>query len=81
VAIERSNKTADSEPFQELAATKYDDDGLEFETVTQFVEAETAQWVRLLNADLEDEPLDLAARQSMQFIDDCLTRIDHAQTE
>jgi len=53
--------TADSETFQELVATKYYDDQLEFETVVkQLVGAETAQRLRLLKADLEDEPLDLA---------------------
>jgi len=52
--------TADSETFQELVATKYYDDQLEFETVKQLVGAETAQRLRLLKADLEDEPLDLA---------------------
>jgi hypothetical protein len=54
--------TADSETFQELVATKYYDNQLEFETVKQLVGAETAQRLRLLKADLEDEPLDLAAR-------------------
>lgn len=53
--------TADSETFQELVATKYYDNQLEFETVKQLVGAETAQRLRLLKADLEDEPLDLAA--------------------
>jgi len=53
--------TADSETFQELVATKYYDDQLEFETVKQLVGAESAQRLRLLKADLEDEPLDVAA--------------------
>ncbi|QLG61113.1 hypothetical protein [Halorarum salinum] len=53
--------TADSEIVQELGATTYDDDQLEVETVKQLVGAETAQWLRLLKADLEGEPLDLAA--------------------
>ena len=52
---------AEDETFQELVATKYYDDQLEFETVKQLVGAETAQRLRLLKADLEDEPLDLAA--------------------
>jgi hypothetical protein len=54
-------ETADSESFQELVAAKYYDDQLDFETVKQLVGAETAQRLRLLKADLEDEPLDLAA--------------------
>jgi len=49
--------TADSETFQELVATKYYDDQLEFETVKQLVGAETAQRLRLLSRS-EDEPLD-----------------------
>lgn len=53
--------TADSETFQELVATKYYDDQLEFETVKQLVGAETAQRLRLLKSDLADEPLDIAA--------------------
>jgi len=53
--------TADSEAFQELVASKYYDDQLDFETVTQLVGAETAQRLRLLKSDLEDEPLELGA--------------------
>jgi len=52
-------ETADSETFQELVATKYYDDQLDFETVKQLVGAETAQRLRLLKSDLEGEPLDL----------------------
>ena len=55
------DETADSETFQELVATKYYDGQLTFETVKQLVGAETAQRLRLLKADLEDEPLDIAA--------------------
>ncbi|ELY63007.1 hypothetical protein C489_20886 [Natrinema versiforme JCM 10478] len=50
-------ETADSETFQELVATKYYDDQLEFITVKQLIGAEAAQRLRLLKADLEDEPL------------------------
>jgi hypothetical protein len=53
--------TADSETFQELVAAKYYDDQLDFETVKQLVGAETAQRLRLLKSDLEDEPLDIEA--------------------
>ena len=53
--------TADSETFQELVAMKYYDDQLDFETVKQLVGAETAQRLRLLKSDLEDEPLELSA--------------------
>ncbi|WP_435196879.1 hypothetical protein [Natronomonas sp. EA1] len=54
-------ETAHSESFQELVAAKYYDGQLAFETVKQLVGAETAQRLRLLKADLDGEPLDLAA--------------------
>jgi len=69
-------KTADSEPFQELIATKYYDDKLDFETVTQLVGAETAQRFRLLKGDLEDEPLDLAAPDDVDIYDGDPTAVD-----
>nr|WP_256301558.1 hypothetical protein [Haloarchaeobius salinus] len=70
--------TADSETFQELVATKYYDDQLEFETVKQLVGAETAQRLRLLKADLEDEPLDLAAPGDVDIYDGDATTVDTA---
>lgn len=71
-------ETADSETFQELVATKYYDDQLEFETVKQLVGAETAQRLRLLKADLEDEPLDLAPPDDVDVYDGDATRVDTA---
>ncbi|MFP9062464.1 hypothetical protein ACLI4R_18335 [Natrialbaceae archaeon A-chndr2] len=53
--------TAESETFQDLVAERYYNDQLEFETVKQLVGAETAQRLRLLKADLESEPFDLAS--------------------
>ena len=53
--------TTDSETFQELVAARYYDDQLDFETVKRLVGAETAQRLRLLKSDLEDEPLDINA--------------------
>jgi len=70
--------TADSETFQELVATKYYDDQLEFETVKQLVGAETAQRLRLLKADLEDEPLDLATPNDVDVYDGDVTTVDTA---
>ncbi|QFU84368.1 hypothetical protein [Natronorubrum aibiense] len=70
--------TADSETFQELVATKYYDDQLEFETVKQLVDAETAQRLRLLKADLEDEPLDLAAPDDVDVYEGDVTTVDTA---
>lgn len=74
-------KTADSETFQELVATKYYDDQLEFKTVKQLVGAETAQRLRLLKADLEDEPLDLAAPDNVDIYDRDVTAVDSADDE
>jgi len=62
-------ETAESETFRELVATKYYDDQLEFETVKQLVGAETAQRLRLLKADLEGEPFDLAAPDDIEIYD------------
>ncbi|QLD88791.1 hypothetical protein HWV07_06985 [Natronomonas salina] len=69
-------ETADSETFQELVATKYYDDQLEFETVKQLVGAETAQRLRLLKADLGDEPLDLPAPDDTDIYGDGATSVD-----
>ncbi|MFA9418317.1 hypothetical protein [Natrinema sp. HArc-T2] len=70
--------TADNETFQELVATKYYDDQLEFETVKQLVGAETAQRLRLLKADLEDEPLGLAAPDDVDVYEGDVTTVDAA---
>ena len=70
------DETADSETFQELVATKYYDDQLDFETVKQLVGAETAQRLRLLKADLEDEPLDLAAPAGVDIYGDDATTVE-----
>ena len=74
-------ETADSETFQELVATKYYDDQLEFETVKQLVGAEAAQRLRLLKADLEDEPLDLAAPDDVDIYDGDTTAVDTADDD
>ncbi|WP_435066751.1 hypothetical protein [Haloplanus sp. C73] len=66
-------ETADSETFQELVATKYYDDQLEFEAVKRLVGAETAQRLRLLKMDLEDEPLDIAAPDDVDIYGDDAT--------
>jgi hypothetical protein len=68
-------ETADSETFQELVATKYYDDQLEFETVKQLVGAER---LRLLKADLEDEPLNLAAPDDVDVYDGDATAVEPA---
>jgi len=71
-------ETADSETFQELVATKYYDDQLEFDTVKQLVGTETAQRLRLLKTDLEDEPLDLAAPDDVDIYDGDVTTVEAA---
>jgi predicted DNA-binding protein len=68
--------TADSETFQELVARKYYDGHLEFETVKQLVNAETAQRLRLLKADLQDEPLDLAAPDDVDVYEGDMTTVE-----
>jgi hypothetical protein len=70
------DETADSEQFRELVATKYYDDQLEFETVKQLDGAETAQRLRLLKRDLDDEPLDLAAPDDVDIYDADATAVD-----
>ncbi len=74
-------ETADSETFQELVATKYYDDQLEFETVKQLVGAETAQRLRLLKADLDDEPLDLAAPEDVNIYSGDAVTVDTTADE
>jgi len=71
-------ETANSETFQELVATKYYDNQLEFETVKQLVGAENAQRLRLLKADLEDEPLDIAAPDDIDIYNGDVTTVDAA---
>ena len=62
-------ETADSDTFQGLVARKYYDGQLDFETATQLVGTETAQRLRLLKRDLDDEPLDLDAPNDEDIYD------------
>ncbi|ELY99557.1 hypothetical protein [Natrialba aegyptia] len=73
-------ETAESETFQELVATKYYDDQLEFDTVKQLVGAETAQRLRLLKADLHSEPLDLAAPDDIDIYEEYTETADPENT-
>jgi len=52
-------ETADSDSFQTLVARKYYDEQLDFETAEQLVGTETAQRLRLLKRDFDDEPMGL----------------------
>lgn len=62
-------ETAHSQQFQELVAERYYDDELDFETAKRLVDPETAQRFRLLKADLDDEPYDLAAPEDTDIYD------------
>lgn len=73
--------TTDSETFQELVATKYYHDQVEFETVKQLVGAESAQRLRLLKTDLEDEPLDLAAPEEGDIYDGEATTVESTDND
>lgn len=68
-------ETAESETFQQLVATKYYNDQVDFETVKQLVGAETAQRLRLLKADLESEPFDIAAPGDGNIYDEDATTV------
>jgi hypothetical protein len=72
--------TTNTDSFQELVATKYYDDQLEFETVKQLVGVETAQRLRLLKADLEDEPLDIAEPDAVDIYGDDATTAERDDT-
>ena len=62
-------ETSDSEAFRALVARKYYDGHLDFETVKQLTDAETARRLRLLKTDLEGEPLGLAAPEDVDVYD------------
>ena len=62
-------ETANSDSVQELVATKYYNGQLDFETAEQLVGSETAQRLRLLKRDLDDEPLDLDAPSDEEIYD------------
>lgn len=62
--------TANSDDFQQLVANEYYEDRMDFQTVKQLVGADTAQRFRLLKADINGEPLDLAAPSDVDIYDD-----------
>ncbi|MFC7042106.1 hypothetical protein [Halonotius sp. GCM10025705] len=62
-------ETANSDTVQELVATKYYNEQLDFETVEQLVGTEAAQRLRLLKRDLDDEPLDLGEPTDEEIYD------------
>lgn len=63
------DEQADSDAFQQRVATAFFDGNLEFETVKQLVSAEQAQRLRLLKADLDGEPFDIAAPNDADIYD------------
>lgn len=72
-------ETAESESFQELVANKYYYDQIDFETVKQLVGAETAQRLRLLKSDLEDEPLDISPPEDVDIYSGESTTVDEGK--
>lgn len=62
-------KTAETEAFRKQVARKYYADQLELDAVEQLVGPESAQRLRLLKADLESEPLDLAPPDDVDIYD------------
>lgn len=73
--------TAENETFQELVATKYYEDRIEFETVKQLVGAETAQRLQLLKSDLGDEPFDIAEPTDDGIYDGETETVDSSETK
>lgn len=73
--------TAENETFQELVATKYYEDRIEFETVKQLVGAETAQRLQLLKSDLDDEPFDIAEPTDDGIYDGETETVDSSETK
>lgn len=62
--------TANRDDFQQLVANEYYENRIDFQTVKQLVGADTAQRFRLLKADIDGEPLDLAAPSDADIYDD-----------
>ena len=71
-------ETADSDSFQTLVARKYYDGQLDFETAKELVGTETAQRLRLLKRDLDDEPLDLDGPTDEDIYDGEAVSVDSA---
>lgn len=59
----------------------YFDDALNYEMLKRLVGAETAQRLRLLKADLADEPFDLAAPQDVDVYDGDVEAVDPNGTD
>jgi hypothetical protein len=74
-------ETAESEAFQRQVATKYYDGQLDFETVKQLVDAETAQRLRLLKRDIESEPLDLAPPDDADIYDGAAETVESGERD
>jgi hypothetical protein len=62
-------------------ATKYYDGQLDFETVKQLVDAETAQRLRLLKRDIESEPLDLAPPDDADIYDGAAETVESGERD
>ena len=55
------------DPLPKMIATTYYNTGLTVDHLTVLVGAKSAKRLRLLKADLEDEPLDLAAPDGVDY--------------
>ncbi|QKY15616.1 hypothetical protein [Halorubrum sp. CBA1229] len=69
---------SDGNADTQAIATAYCDDGVSVDQLTALVGAKTAQRLRLLKADLEDEPLDLAAPEDIDVYDGDATAVETA---
>lgn len=72
-------ETAKQDAFHQLVANEFYEGRLEFETVKQLVGTDTAQRFRLLKADLEREPLDLAAPEDIDIYEGDRQTVDPAE--
>lgn len=78
---ENVQETAKQDAFQQLVANEFYEGRLEFETVKQLVGTDTAQRFRLLKADLEREPLDLAAPEDIDIYEGDRQTVDPTEAD
>lgn len=70
------DQTAENERFQQQVVTKYYSGDLEFEQVKQLAGDKKAQQLRLLKADLEGGPTDVAAPDDIDVYDGSVRTVD-----
>jgi ribulose kinase len=69
---------SDGDADTQAIATAYCDDGVSVDQLTALVGAKTAQRLRLLKADLENEPLELSTPDDINVYDGDATAVDTA---